>query len=306
MPPYLPYHREAVAVSGVAEIVGALAVIAPATRRPFARWWLIALLVAVFPANVHMAVSPEQVKGLDLDRIPRWTLWARLPLQPLCVWWVWRATAGSCLDPVPALAAELAGSRAGQRERLGAGASGDQHERPDLRAAARRFRDAGRVPPSSSRSSSAPALQLDLSRSSTYPPSLIELRAARFATSPPSARASPRRGRSPAASARSVREAPRRLRSSLEPITAGRARAAGRPRREQLTARAGGARQPADLGARAGRRRGRARSPAPAARSEAAGRRAAATARSSSPSHASRTARAAGCAPASGAAPGER
>ncbi len=92
MPPYLPYHREAVAVSGVAEVIGGLAVIAPATRRPFARWWLIALLVAVFPANVHMAVSPERVKGLALDRIPRWSLWARLPLQAACVWWVWRAT----------------------------------------------------------------------------------------------------------------------------------------------------------------------------------------------------------------------
>jgi uncharacterized membrane protein len=64
----------------------------PATRRPFARWWLIALLVAVFPANVHMAVNPEQVRGLDLNRVPRWALWARLPLQPMCVWWVWRAT----------------------------------------------------------------------------------------------------------------------------------------------------------------------------------------------------------------------
>ncbi|MGI9021066.1 MAG: DoxX family protein [Solirubrobacterales bacterium] len=92
MPPYLPYHREAVALSGVAEIAGALAVIPPATRRPFARWWLIGLLAAVFPANVHMAIRPEQVKGLDLDRVPRWTLWARLPLQPFCAWWVWRAT----------------------------------------------------------------------------------------------------------------------------------------------------------------------------------------------------------------------
>ena len=84
--------REAVIVSGLAEIAGGLAVLAPATRRPFARWWLLALLVAVFPANVHMAVSPEQVRGLDLDRVPRWALWARLPLQPLCMWWVWRAT----------------------------------------------------------------------------------------------------------------------------------------------------------------------------------------------------------------------
>ena len=92
MPPYLPHHREAVAVSGAAEIVGGLAVIPPSTRRPFARWWLILLLVAVFPANVHMAVSPDQIRGLHLDRVPRWALWARLPLQAAAIWWVWRAT----------------------------------------------------------------------------------------------------------------------------------------------------------------------------------------------------------------------
>jgi len=83
--------REVVAISGVAEIVGGLAVAHPSTRR-FARWWLLGLLVAVFPANIHMAVNPEQVPGLDLRRTPRWALWARLPLQPLCMLWVWRAT----------------------------------------------------------------------------------------------------------------------------------------------------------------------------------------------------------------------
>jgi len=91
MPPSLPRHREAVVLSGVAEIVGGAAVLASPTRR-FARWWLLGLLVAVFPANVHMAVNPEQVDGLDLDRLPRWALWARLPLQPLAMLWVWRAT----------------------------------------------------------------------------------------------------------------------------------------------------------------------------------------------------------------------
>jgi uncharacterized membrane protein len=83
--------REVVAISGAAEIAGAAAVLHPTTRR-LGRWWLLALLVAVFPANVHMAVSPEQVKGLDLRRVPRWALWARLPLQPLIMLWVWRAT----------------------------------------------------------------------------------------------------------------------------------------------------------------------------------------------------------------------
>ena len=83
--------KEAVAVSGVAEIAGAAMVLHPATRS-LGRWWLLALLIAVFPANVHMAVNPEQIRGLDLKKIPRWTLWARLPLQPLAMVWVWRAT----------------------------------------------------------------------------------------------------------------------------------------------------------------------------------------------------------------------
>jgi uncharacterized membrane protein len=91
MPPSLPMHREAVIVSGVGEIAGGLAVLPPRTRR-FARWWLLGLLVAVFPANIHMAINPEQVKGLDLNQVPRWALWARLPLQPLAMLWVWRAT----------------------------------------------------------------------------------------------------------------------------------------------------------------------------------------------------------------------
>jgi uncharacterized membrane protein len=90
MPPYLPRHKEAVVVSGIAEIAGGAAVLHPRTRR-FGRWWLLALLLAVFPANVHMAVNPDQVEGLD-ERVPRWALWARLPLQPLAMLWVWRAT----------------------------------------------------------------------------------------------------------------------------------------------------------------------------------------------------------------------
>lgn len=92
MPPWIPRHREAVIVSGIGEIAGGLAVTGERTRRA-ARWLLLALLAAVFPANVHMAVHPEQVRGLDLERIPRWALWARLPLQPLMMVWVWRGTA---------------------------------------------------------------------------------------------------------------------------------------------------------------------------------------------------------------------
>lgn len=75
-----------VAVSGVAEIAGGLGVLLPWTRRP-AGLGLIALLAAVFPANLYMARTPE-----DFRKIPRWALYARLPLQPLMMWWAWTAT----------------------------------------------------------------------------------------------------------------------------------------------------------------------------------------------------------------------
>ena len=91
MPPWIPLHKEAVAVSGVAEIAGGLALFPDRTAR-FGAWWLIALLVAVFPANVHMAINPDQITGLDKTGIPTWALWARLPLQPLAIWLVWLAT----------------------------------------------------------------------------------------------------------------------------------------------------------------------------------------------------------------------
>lgn len=92
VPPAIePQKKEVVAISGVAEIAGAALVLHPTTRR-LGRWWLLALLVAVFPANIHMAVNPEQIRGLDMRRFPRWALWARLPLQPMAMIWVWHVT----------------------------------------------------------------------------------------------------------------------------------------------------------------------------------------------------------------------
>jgi uncharacterized membrane protein len=78
--------RSVVAVSGVAEVAGGLGVLLPWTRRP-AGLGLIALLAAVFPSNLYMARAPEQ-----FPKIPRWALYARLPLQPLMMWWAWKAT----------------------------------------------------------------------------------------------------------------------------------------------------------------------------------------------------------------------
>ncbi len=78
--------RTLVAVSGVAEVAGGLGVLLPWTRRA-AGLGLIALLAAVFPANLYMARTPEHFR-----KIPRWALYARLPLQPLMMWWAWTAT----------------------------------------------------------------------------------------------------------------------------------------------------------------------------------------------------------------------
>lgn len=87
VPPSLKSRaRDVVVLSGVAEMVVGLGVLLPWTRRP-AGLGLIALLAAVFPANLYMARSPEEFR-----RIPRWALYARLPLQPLMMWWAWSAT----------------------------------------------------------------------------------------------------------------------------------------------------------------------------------------------------------------------
>ena len=76
----------AVELSGVAEIAGAIGLMLPATRKA-AAWGLIALLVAVFPANVNMLRMAIQA---DASTITQAVLWARLPLQPLLIWWLWR------------------------------------------------------------------------------------------------------------------------------------------------------------------------------------------------------------------------
>ena len=86
VPDALPAHRELVYLSGVAEMAGGAGVLADRTVRP-AGWWLIATMLAVFPANVNMAVEAERFR-----QVPEPLLWARLPLQAAIVWWIWRVT----------------------------------------------------------------------------------------------------------------------------------------------------------------------------------------------------------------------
>lgn len=85
MPDVLPAPLALVYVSGVAEIAGGVGLAIPATRR-FAAWGLVALLVAVFPANINMAVNDLP---LGERAVPAWALWARLPLQGVLIAWAY-------------------------------------------------------------------------------------------------------------------------------------------------------------------------------------------------------------------------
>lgn len=87
VPPPLDQWKEQVnALAGAAELGGGFAVLPVRTRRP-ARWWLLATLVAVYPANIHMALHPEK-----FPKFRKELLWARLPVQGLFAWFTWRGT----------------------------------------------------------------------------------------------------------------------------------------------------------------------------------------------------------------------
>ena len=82
VPDYLPAKRELVYASGVAEIAGGLGVMHARTCRA-ASWWSVATLIAVFPANLHMALHPDRYK------VPggRAALYVRLPVQLVFIGW---------------------------------------------------------------------------------------------------------------------------------------------------------------------------------------------------------------------------
>jgi uncharacterized membrane protein len=85
VPPYIPWPRGAVLVSGVCELLGALGVVWPRSRA-MAGAGLLLLTVAVTPANVYM------LQHRELFSVPYWLLVARLPLQILLLWIIARST----------------------------------------------------------------------------------------------------------------------------------------------------------------------------------------------------------------------
>ena len=87
MPDYLSYHKELVIISGIFELLGAIGILVPQTRC-FSAFGLILLVIAVYPANINMALHPERFKD-----IPVLFLYVRLPFQFLFVWFIWWAIA---------------------------------------------------------------------------------------------------------------------------------------------------------------------------------------------------------------------
>jgi uncharacterized membrane protein len=86
IPPALPAPERLNQLSGLCEVLGGLGVLVPATRR-FSGWGLLALLIAVFPANIQMAAHPS----MELPAWVQWVrpLWVRVPLQLVFIAWVW-------------------------------------------------------------------------------------------------------------------------------------------------------------------------------------------------------------------------
>jgi len=94
VPPVLPAALALVYLSGVAEVAVGVGILIPRTRR-YAAWATIALLVAIFPANVYMATSMVVVDGIGGSDPSALVRWARLPLQGLLILWAYWYTTPS-------------------------------------------------------------------------------------------------------------------------------------------------------------------------------------------------------------------
>lgn len=86
MPPAFPLHLEAVYISGLFEVLGGLGVLIPRFRK-FSGWGLIALLIAVYPANIYMALTPEAFPDVPLS-----ALYIRLVFQFIFFYWAYLVT----------------------------------------------------------------------------------------------------------------------------------------------------------------------------------------------------------------------
>jgi uncharacterized membrane protein len=88
MPPCLPVPFLLVQISGTAEILGGIGLLIPVLRGA-AAWGLVALLIAVLPANIYMAMAHLPFPGVMGNS---WAQWIRVPLQIPLIYWAWLYT----------------------------------------------------------------------------------------------------------------------------------------------------------------------------------------------------------------------
>ena len=94
MPPHYNHPLGLVQLSGVAEVLGGLGVLIPATRR-FSAWGIIVMLMVYFDVHIYMARNAEHFAN-----IPAWVLYVRLPLQLVLIAWAWNYTRRDVLPQV--------------------------------------------------------------------------------------------------------------------------------------------------------------------------------------------------------------
>ena len=83
MPPFLPNHVLLNYLSGAAEFILGLGLLIPVLKN-WSAWGIILLFIAIFPANIYMLTSGK------FNKIPKWVLWLRLPLQILLIRWAYQ------------------------------------------------------------------------------------------------------------------------------------------------------------------------------------------------------------------------
>jgi uncharacterized membrane protein len=87
-PTWLPARLAIVYVSGVIELLLGAALLVVRRRRAQLGWVVAAFFVAVFPGNLHQALTGTDAFGLDSPA----ARWGRLAFQPVLVWWAWWST----------------------------------------------------------------------------------------------------------------------------------------------------------------------------------------------------------------------
>lgn len=110
VPPQLPYPIEWVYISGFFEILGGIGLLIPFVSVA-AAWGLIALFIAVFPANINMTLNNIPIDGIPHNQT---LYWARLPFQAVLIAWAWWYTKNPELQPGAKQFIKLTGNSIGE------------------------------------------------------------------------------------------------------------------------------------------------------------------------------------------------